>query len=510
MLMQVEKKRIGWFYGIILIGIILSAVAIWMPSRWLTTAMLAVFLFMGLYVWLRNRGTWNSNQSFNHAQQQEQIRTFIQESQVVADRLAGAVEEVNRSMGQLTEIADASIQGEEDLKARSNQAVGQLHEAFAAIQQVAAAAEQILDSSLHMQQESEQTKDTVVDVRRSLNATDEVMNDLHVNNDKMQKKIHDLTLHTSKIEEINIFIAQVVSQTSLLALNASIEAARAGEHGRGFAVVAQEIKKLAAQSHEAVTRSSEILASIESGVSQVVTAVAEEKESVAHGIAEMKVMKEKIDTIFSLILHVNNLVSSTTSSTKQQSTLVAGTTVSLAQVVDLMNETMASVEQTLEQMKKQRREVNMLLNTNKNLDRSSTELIKAIQEVGFQKKEGTVSINTQDIKHMLSSLVLIPDITSLDEASHTSHLSAVLQKEEGIEAIWSNRADGTFIFSLPEAGLVNAKGREWWKRAIKGELFVSQEYVSAITKKPCITLSKAILDEKGNPVGVVGIDLILK
>ncbi|MBD0380136.1 methyl-accepting chemotaxis protein [Paenibacillus sedimenti] len=506
--MKVDTKRISWFYGVIILGSSVSGLAIWMPSRWLTAALLAVFLFMGVYSWLHSRGT--ANDSLHHADQQDQILTFVQESQVVADRLAGAVEEMNRSIGQLTYIADASIQGEEELKARSNQAVEQLQEAFAAIQQVAAAAEQILDSSVHMHQESEQTKDTVVDVCRSLNATDEVMTDLHLNNDTMQKKIQDLTIHTSKIEEINTFIAEVVSQTSLLALNASIEAARAGEHGRGFSVVAQEIKKLAAQSHEAVTRSSEILTSIESGVSQVVTAVAAEKQSVEHGISEMKVMKEKIDTIFSLIVHVNNLVSSTTSSTKQQSALVSGTTSSLGQVVDLMNETMASVEHTVEQMKKQRREVTMLQNTNRNLDRTSTELIEAIQAVGVQKKSGSVNVNAHDMKQMLSSLVLIPDITSLDEAKHKSHLSEVLQRTNGIEAIWSNRADGTFIFSLPEAGLVNAKGRDWWKCAMNGELFVSQEYVSAITKKPCITLSKAILDDHGAPIGVVGIDLMLK
>lgn len=507
--MQAETKQKVWFYGLILIGITVSVIALFNTSRWFAAASLAVFLVITFISWFSSKAS-NSSPVHNGKDQQEQFRTFIQESQVVADRLAAAVEEVNRSIGQLLHIADASIQGEEDLKIRSNQAVGQLQEAFASIQQVAAAAEHILDSSLHMHQESEQTKDTVVDVCRSLNATDEVMNDLHMNNDTMQKKIQDLTGHTSKIEEINTFIAEVVSQTSLLALNASIEAARAGEHGRGFSVVAQEIKKLATQSHEAVTKSSELLASIESGVSQVVTAVAEEKASVAHGISEMKVMKEKIDTIFSLILNVNNLVSSTTSSTKHQSSLVSGTRSSLGQVVDLMNETMASVENTLDQMKKQRQEVAALQHINHNLDRSSSELIQAIQAVGMQSKQGTIHGNTGEMKQLLSSLVLSPDITSLLDVKHANHLGTVLQKTTGIEAIWSNRADGTFIFSQPEAGLVNAKGREWWKHAMSGELFVSQEYVSAITKKPCITMSKAIIDNTGAPVGVVGIDLILK
>lgn len=506
--MWTDSKRRAWFYGFALIGMLVNVFALFSASKWVAVVSVAVFILMGLGALLSTSASGKQREQ-GALDQEEQFRTFIQESQVVADRLAAAVEEVNRSIGHLLQIADASIQGEEELKGRSQHAKDQLQEAFAAIQQVAAAADQILDSSLHMHRESEQTKDTVVDVCRSLNATDEVMNDLHINNDTMQKKIQDLTEHTSKIEEINTFITEVVAQTSLLALNASIEAARAGEHGRGFSVVAQEIKKLASQSHEAVQKSSELLADIESGVAQVVAAVAEEKASVTHGIDEMKVMKGKIDTIFSLILHVNSLVASTTSSTKHQSSLVTGTRTSLGEVVDLMNETMSSVEHTLDQMKKQRHEVSRLQHINQNLDRSSAELITAIQAVGMKSKQGTIHVNIEEMKQLLNALVRVPDIKSLVEDKHASHLHGILKKTAGIEAIWSNRGDGTFIYSQPEAGLVNAKGREWWKRAMAGELFISDEYVSAITKKPCITLSKSVIDDMGTPIGVVGIDLVL-
>ncbi len=97
----------------------------------------------------------------------------------------------------------------------------------------------------------------------------------------------------------------------------------------------------------------------------------------------------------------------------------------------------------------------------------------------------------------------------MSEDSHREILGGWLKRTAGMEAIWSNRSDGSFVYSEPEAGLLNARGREWWKRAMEGETFVSEVYISAITKRPCMTVSMPLRRIDGTAFGVIGIDIVV-
>ncbi|QHW30701.1 chemotaxis protein [Paenibacillus rhizovicinus] len=435
---------------------------------------------------------------------------LINESMVISDQLTAAVEEVNQAVGQLTDIADQSVITESGLRDCSGRAMERIGETFSTLQEVASSADQISAAAQQLDAESKETKAIVLDVCRSLTNTDQVMNDLRQHNAEMDRNIRELIEQTSKINEINDFIQEIVAQTSLLALNASIEAAHAGEYGRGFAVVAQQIKKLAEQSHEAVRRSSGLVEGIEQGVRQVVASVDAEKAAVDQGVAEMAQTKNRMDVIFTRIDEVDKLVSKSNEASKRQTKSMSHTTDMLKDVVEAVNQTLESVDRTLIYTQKQRHQVHKLDRVSSNLDKSASALTTAIAQVGGSHLTKDIQFDAAEIVAKLNRLAAGEAISDLDETTHRGALTAFLHSLPEIEAVWSNRDDGSFIFSQPEAGLLNAKGREWWRGAMQGRPFTSAAYISAITKKPCVTVSVPIRSKDGQLIGVMGADIGVK
>lgn len=85
-------------------------------------------------------------------------------------------------------------------------------------------------------------------------------------------------------------------------------------------------------------------------------------------------------------------------------------------------------------------------------------------------------------------------------------LNSFLKSQVELEAIWTNKADGSFIVSLPPAGITNALARPWFS-AINGKSFVSAVYVSAISNAPCITVAVPMYNKNNGVMGVLGADI---
>jgi methyl-accepting chemotaxis protein len=79
----------------------------------------------------------------------------------------------------------------------------------------------------------------------------------------------EMLLFTSrKIEAVTDLVQGISAATNILSLNAAIQAAHAGEQGKGFAVIAMEIRKLSAQTSEAIKEISNTLLEIQTGTKE--------------------------------------------------------------------------------------------------------------------------------------------------------------------------------------------------------------------------------------------------
>lgn len=111
---------------------------------------------------------------------------------------------------------------------------------------------------------------------------------------KLNQSMDEITGLLDMLSHNNEEVVSIAGQTNLLALNANIEAARAGEAGRGFAVVADEISKLASESRETATRSSDDQEKMMGGIQMI--------------LDETKVLSE---TVGKVNMRVQNLAAST-------------------------------------------------------------------------------------------------------------------------------------------------------------------------------------------------------
>lgn len=176
------------------------------------------------------------------------------------------------------------------------------------------------------------TKNTEKQVNQSINFSQKEHEAITSNADKMlvlRQKIQmiaelilELSEHSQQIGNTISVVDDIAEQTNMLALNAAVEAARAGEHGKGFAVVAGEIRKLADESKQAITKITSLTSNIQYTTNSTVMATEEGSKEIESVVKDINSVASNSEILLNLIKEILESLESINQNAKKQNEII--------------------------------------------------------------------------------------------------------------------------------------------------------------------------------------------
>jgi methyl-accepting chemotaxis protein len=266
------------------------------------------------------------------------LRAGIQESEAVAEALANAVDELDRSSEGLVAISMEQSSG-------AAEQASAVQEATTTSEEIAATSNEISANVESVEHVAEETFTACVrggeDVRNAVQGMQEVKDKVKAIADAML----ELGKKSQKVGGIAEIIDEISEQTHLLALNAAIEAAGAGEHGKRFSVVASEIRRLSERTVEATAQIKELIQEIQDSTNETVLTTERGTGIVLAGAARVDKIGESLGEILALVRQTKESAREISIATQQQATAGEQLVLTITDINDVAVQVNRSAEQ---------------------------------------------------------------------------------------------------------------------------------------------------------------------
>lgn len=443
---------------------------------------------------------------------QQQIVSQIFEMQVVSSQIDASTASIELLLNDQKNITKSLYDTSEGLKNTNDRHASYVRETVEMSNQIHTNTEALEQRTRSLIDSSKQSKTIIANQMASILEIVSLIEDISTASKSSEASIQTLFKDTGKIAEILETVKAFYKQTQLLALNASIESARAGDAGKGFGVVASEIRNLATNSSESVSEISNIMQNIDHSIHTVIEQSHQTNTNVIKAVEKttlieegLKSISKSFDTVDSNVHNMSSHISDNMAAIETLSHTISKSSSAALQVSDGIDILHMNIEGQYEKLD----EIMELEEDLKDTSKSLHALTGKINVDILKEKKHAIKKQTNDlIEHLLIVVDKNPTLNIDQLTAHKNILDVVMDGVHQIEAVWSNRPNGSFIYSNPPAGIPNAAIRTWFKKSMEGKVYVSDVYISAITKNPCITVSLPITTVAGT-LGVIGADLAI-